>query len=186
MKVRRALWLLMSVSALAGPASAEDDPSPQLVGVASGDRVRLKTAGGKSLRATVESVTADEFVLRGSGAAEPIRFNLSQLESLDVSRGRGSHWRRGAVIGFVPGALFLGTIGGVFPCIDMADPCFASGWAVTGALIGGTITGSVGALVGLAFKTDHWVRVHEKRPKVSLHMAPTQGGTTTFGFSVSF
>ncbi len=179
-----AAWLM--VAALAVPAAGADDKASPLSTLVPGDRVRVEVVGDRrSLAATIESVTADELVLRSVGTSEPLRLSLGQLDNLEVARGRRSQWRKGAIIGFVPGALFFGLIGGVLPCIDRSDPCFEGAWAATGALIGGGLTASAGALVGLAFKTDRWVRVHDGKTKASLTLAPTKEGMR-LGFSVSF
>jgi len=184
MKVRTATLFVAMV--VAAPAVLADETNGSLLVLASGDRVRLRLAGnGKSLRATIESVTADELILRPLGAAQPLRLSLAQLESLDVARGRRSQWRKGAVIGFVPGALFLGGLAGTWCTDGCVDPDFQLGDAALGGLVGGAATASVGALVGLAFKTDRWVRVHERKPKVSLMLAPAKGQVRV-GLSVSF
>jgi len=170
---------------LATLAGADDQTSPLSV-LAPGDVVRVEVVGNrKTLKSTIESVTADEITLRPEGVAEPLRLSLQQLDRLEVARGRRSQWREGAVIGFVPGALFFGLVGGVLPCIDSSGDCFDGGWAATGALIGGGLTASVGALVGLAFKTDRWVRVHDGKAKASLTLAPVEGGMRA-GLSVTF
>ena len=110
MNVRTATSLI--VMALAAPAAQTDEASGLLATLASGDRVRLQLSGsGKSLRATIESVTADELVFQPPGAAGNRRLSLADVQTLEVARGRGSRWRRGALIGFVPGALFLGLVG---------------------------------------------------------------------------
>jgi hypothetical protein len=173
-----AVWLAAAV------AGADDTQAP-LSALAPGDVVRVEIAGDrKSLRATVESVTAAEIVLR-QGSAEPLRIDVSQLQSLDVARGRRSEWRKGAVIGFVPGFLVTGLILGVVACVDVPDCSFRPGHALVGGVFGGIPTGAVGALIGLAFRTDRWVRVHERKPRVSLLLAPVPQGTR-FGLSVSF
>ena len=174
------------VTALAVPVARADDKTSPLSTLVPGDLVRVEVAGNRqTLKSTIESVTADELVLRPAGAGAPLRLSLQQLDRLEVARGRRSQWRRGAIIGFVPGALFFGLLGGVAPCIDRSDPCFDGEWATTGALIGGGLTASVGALVGLAFKTDRWVRVHDGKTRASLTLAPTEGGMRV-GLSVSF
>jgi hypothetical protein len=184
MKARTFTWLVMMALLAPKAWAAETEESP--LTLTPGDRVKVEIAGNrKSLRATIESVTGDDLVLRPEGGADAMRLNLSQLQTLDVARGRRSQWRKGAVIGFIPGALLFGLAGGVLPCIDTYSDCFAGGWAVTGALIGGGLTASVGALVGLAFKTDRWERVPTGRAKVSLILAPEKGGAQ-FGLAVSF
>jgi hypothetical protein len=176
------------VIVLAAPLVVADETSGPLSTLTSGDRVRLRLAGsGKSLRATIESVTADELVLRPLDSAKPLRLSLAQLRSLEVARGRRSQWRSGALIGFIPGALFFGWVGAALACIDFTE-CPSSQWgdgALVGGLVGGVATASVGALVGLAFKTDRWVRVHERKPKLALMVAPANGQVRV-GLSVSF
>ena len=175
MRFRTALGFLVIV--LAAPAAVADETSGPLSTLASGDRVRVQIAGsGKSLRASIESVTAGELLLRPVGGAQPLRLDLAQLQSVDVARGQGSRWRKGAVIGFVPGTLLFGLLGGVLGCMDVPDCSFHAGYAVGTGLVGGAATASVGALVGLAFKTDRWVRVHERKPKVALMLAPMRVG----------
>jgi len=36
---------------------------------------------------------------------------LESIQKLEVARGRRSFWKEGAIIGFVPGALFFGATG---------------------------------------------------------------------------
>jgi len=184
MKVRTATWLI--AIALAAPVAEADQTSGPLSTLTSGDRVRLQLAGTDgSLRATIESATADELVLRPQGAAEPLRLGLAQLQSLEVARGRSSHWLKGAAIGFMPGALLGGLVGARSTCYPDDNECFNGGLAVVGALTGGIVTASVGALIGLAFRTDRWVRVHERKPKVALVLAPAKGQVRG-GLSVGF
>lgn len=184
MRVRAAAGLVAIV--VAAPKLVAGETSGPLSTLSSGDRVRLKLAdNGKSLRATVESVTADELVLQQPGVSEPLRLSLPQLRSLEVARGRSSHWLKGAVIGSIPGAIIAGFAGARSTCYYDDDTCF-NGWAaVGGALVGGIATASVGALIGLAVRTDRWVKVHERKPKVALILVPTRREMRA-GLSISF
>lgn len=183
---RTTVWLI--VIALAVPVAVADDTGGSVQMLTSGDRVRVEVVGRrKTLRATVESVTADEIVLRPQDAAGPLRVDLAQLESLDVARGRRSHWLKGAVIGLGTGTLLFGLAGGTI-CGTYGDNTgcpFDWNLGRLFGLIGGVVTTPVGALAGLAFRTDRWERVHERKPKVSLVIAPAKG-ETRFGLSVSF
>jgi hypothetical protein len=91
-----------------------------------------------------------------------------------VVRWRRSRWRQGAVIGFVPGALFM------FAFLSSLNDCYRDcpfdSEAVGYGLVGGVITGTLGALIGLAVKTDRWVPVEVLRPKLALTLAPAKGG----------
>ena len=105
---------------LAASAVGADDSNFALSDLHSGDRVKVRREGeGKTLVGAIEKVTGDELVVRVPGVAAPFRLSLSQLQSLEVARGTRSQWRRGAVIGFVPGALVVGWTSGVLACEDL-------------------------------------------------------------------
>jgi len=189
MNARTAAWL--ALTALSIPAAGADDKTSPLSTLAPGDRVRVETFGnGETLTATIESVSADQLVLSPVGAGQPLRLSLGQLERLDVARGQQSQWRKGAVIGLIPGAALGGLLGVAMACDSEIAGCdnqpgFALGAGFFGAVIGGTATAAVGALVGLAFKTDRWVRVPDGKTRASLTLTPTEGGMRV-GLSVSF
>lgn len=173
--MRRAAWLIGFLLVAPSIQAGDEDVAP-FSALTSGDRVRFQfEKRGRSLKATIESVTADELVLRPNGAAAPLRFSLSQLPGLEVAQGRRSQWRKGALIGSIPGAVLFGLAGGVIECDIGDDDCFSPSSAVAGGLIGGALTASVGALVGLAFRTDRWVRVQERKPDVALMLRPAKG-----------
>ena len=182
-------WLI--VAAVAVPASGADDRKSPLATLVPGDPVRVEVAGHRrTLAATVESVTADELVLRAVGTVEPLRFSLGQLDRLEVARGSRSQWRKGAVIGFVPGAVLGGLLGVGIACdAEISGGCvdgsFVAGAGLVSAAVVGTTTADVGALAGLAFKSDRWVRLHDGKTRASLTLAPTEGGMRV-GLSVSF
>ena len=100
---------------------------------------------------------------------------LSKVERVEVVRGTRSHWVEGAAIGFVPGAVFLGAVVYVMGCDDYNASC-NTGEAVLAGLVGGVATAGVGALIGLAVKSDRWVKVPLPKPKVALSLAPMRGG----------
>ena len=180
----------VAMALFATVAGAEDQASP-LSTLAAGDRVRVKVLGNReTLTATIESVTADELVLKSMGAAPLLRLSLGQLDQLDVARGSRTQWRKGAVIGLIPGAVLGGLAGALIQCDPYASECnpdatLAAAGGLAGAIIVGGATATVGGLIGLAFKNDRWVRVHEGKQKVSLILAPARGGVRA-GLSVSF
>ena len=189
MKAQTAAWLM--VTALAAPAVGAEDPTNPLLTLAPGDRVRVEVLGNReTLTATIESVTADELVLKSMGAAQPLRLSLGQLDHLEVARGSRTQWRKGAVIGLIPGAVLGGLAGALIQCDPYASECnpdatLAAAGGLAGAIILGGATATVGALIGLAFKTERWVTVHEGKTQASLTLAPTVGGMRV-GLSVSF
>lgn len=183
MRIRTVAGLVLI--GLAAPVAAAEEKTVPLSTLVSGDAVRLQLAGNrKTIRATIESLTDDEMVLRPRNAIEPLRVSLSHLQDLEVTRGRRSHWKQGGLIGFIPGAVFMGAAFGTG--IDCYRDCdFDPKAGVIAGVFGGIITGSLGALVGLAIRTDAWVRVEERKPRVDLILAPTKG-QMRFGLSVSF
>lgn len=174
--------------ALAASMAGADDTKNPPQALAPGDLVRVVVQGERrSIQATIESVTDEELVLRRQGILEPLRLDPVQVRTLDVARGRRSQWLRGAAIGFVPGALILGLAGGhICGTYGDRDDCpFNPLLAIPFGLIGGAMTAPVGAVIGLAFKTDRWERVHERKPRVSLVVAPVVEGARV-GLSLSF
>jgi len=185
MKTRIVVWL--AVTALAAPVAGAQDPVPPPSTLVPGDRVRLeKTPDRKGLIATIESVTEGELVVKSVKTSETLRLDRSQLHNLEVSRGQRTQWRKGAKIGFVPGFLFFGFAGGAAACIDTPDCSWQPGYGLVTGVLGGAVTGGLGALIGLAYKTDRWVPVPEpKKPRVSVMLAPIPG-QARFGVTVSF
>jgi hypothetical protein len=167
---------VFAVATLWAPVIAVADDSVTLAELSRGDQVRLRlTSGGKSVRGTLDAAGPDEIVVRPLDPARPpLRLSPQQMAKLEVVRGRRSHWVRGAVIGFVPGALFMGAA--VLALSDCYRDCDETGEVLAYGLAGGAITGAVGALIGLAVKTDRWVLVQDRRPKVGLSLAPLKGG----------
>jgi len=167
---------VFAVATLWAPVIAAAADSVTLAELSRGDQVRVRlTSGGKSIRGTLDAAGPGEIVVRPLDPARPpLRLSPQQMAKLEVVRGRRSHWVRGAVIGFVPGACFM------FVAARSLDECYRDcgfpGEDVVVGLAGGAITGGVGALISLAFKTDRWVLVQDRRPKLALTLAPAKGG----------
>jgi hypothetical protein len=174
MGLRAAAGLI--VTALCAPMIAAADDGVTLANLSRGDEVRVRlTSGGEPVRGTLDTAGPDAIVVRPKDAAQgPLRLSSQQIAKLEVARGQRSHWARGALVGFVPGAIFGAVVAvGVGEC----DPdCGQTEEAMAYALVGGAITGAAGALIGLAVKTDRWVVVQQPRPKLALTLAPTKGG----------
>ena len=174
------------VATLSAPAlAAADDGVVTLADLSRGDQVRVRlTSGGDPVRGTLDAAGPDEIVVRPRDPSQKaLRLSPQQVAKLEVVRGRRSHWALGAAIGFVPGAL----LGGVAALATAeCDPdCDHTGEALAYGCVGGAITSAVGALVGLAIRTDRWVLVQERRPKLALTLAPAKGGFRA-GLSFSF
>jgi hypothetical protein len=174
MRIRAAAGLM--VATLWAPVIAVADDGVTLADLSRGDQVRVRlTSGGEPVRGTIDAAGPAEIVVRPRDPAQPaLRLSPQQMAKLEVARGRRSHWARGAAIGFVPGALLLGVAG---TASAECDPdCDHTGEALAYACVGGAITSAVGALVGLAIRTDRWVVVQERRPKLALTLAPVKSG----------
>ena len=183
MGIRTAAGLI--VATLWVPVIAVADDGVTLADLARGDQVRVRlTSGGKPIRGTIDAAGPGEIVVRPKDAAQPpLRLSPQRMAKLEVVRGRRSHWVRGAVIGFIPGALVGGVSAVAFS--DCYRDCDHAGDVVKYALVAGAMTGTVGALIGLAVKTDRWVLVQDRRPKLALSLAPARGGFRA-GLSVGF
>ena len=162
------------LAALWAPALAAAGDPLTLADLSRGDRVRLRLAGeGKVVRGTVDAAGPREIVVRPRDSAQaPLHLAPQQMASLEVVRGRRSHWGAGAIVGFVPGALLGVAVAANREC----DPdCDHTGAALGYGLVGGAVTAAAGALIGLAIRTDRWVPVREG-PQVGLTLAPAKGG----------
>jgi len=182
MRVAAVAWFAascLSVSPLAAQSAPVAAPA-----FARGERVRLRLldgasapGGGRKLRGTIGSASPETIELfPPGGSTAPITLKLSQVAKLEVVRGKRTRWREGAAIGFVPGALFGGGAAYVLSCdADPPESCSA-GSALAGALIVGAGTAGVGALIGLAIKTDRWIEVPTRKPQLRLSLVPVRSG----------
>ncbi len=134
---------------------------------------------------TVVVMTNDSIVLAAGaqGAHRAIRRDL--MTQLDVPQGRSSHPWRGAVVGAVTlGSLTYASV--VAICDPRGSPpvCSITDAGLVGvSLAGAAVGGGLGAIVGLAFKTDRWEEVPLDQLRVSF--APKRDGFA-FGLSLRF
>jgi hypothetical protein len=105
---------------------------------------------------------------------DPARVAVSSLARLDVHRGRRTRAKEGAIIGFIPGAIFGGLVGAYGACDDQGGDCSPLSGALLGALMVGGVTSGAGALIGLPFRTDRWEKVPVRDVRVAV--IPTRGG----------
>jgi hypothetical protein len=167
---KRLLAALVLAAATAGADEAR--------GIAAGDKVRLTPSSGRRFSAVVVEADGDALVVRTGPEAAPTRVPLAGLERMQVARGRRGHFKTGALIGFLPGFLFGGFVGGALGCDDQGPGCSAGGDALRLGAITGGITGLAGGLVGLAIRTDRWqdVAAPGPRARVGVSLLPTAGG----------
>jgi hypothetical protein len=103
-----------------------------------------------------------------------VRVALSSLARLDVHRGRRTLAKEGAILGFIPGAIYGGFFGAYGACDDQGPDCSPLGGALLGALMVGGVTSGAGALMGLPFKTDRWEELPVRNVRVAV--IPVRGG----------
>jgi len=171
MKATRTIALGLSlVAATAGVGEAQD----AAVSLSPGATVRLaEAATGSRLKGTVLEVSPEFLLVRTEPTAAPRRFDLAHLHSLEVSTGRKGNVGRGALIGFLPGAV----VGAVLPGFGCDGDC--SGYIPASMAIVGATTALIGAAIGAAVKTERWQPLHlSGAPSVRLvpSVTPVRGG----------
>jgi hypothetical protein len=181
MKARPIGALLLALGVAAEPVWA-DEPSA-VAAPAPGSRVRFDTRVEGRRTATVVEAGGEALVVRLAGKETVVRVALADMTSLEVSTGRRTRAREGAIVGFVPGAFFGGLFGVYAGCYETSD-CYWAPYAALGAFIVGSLTGLVGAAIGALFKTDRWEPV--STPRAQLRLAPTGQGGVAIGLKVSF
>jgi hypothetical protein len=193
--------LILVVVAGAVGAAGEEPPDPRASAAFVGDRVRLRMTGERDLlTGKVLEIDGAALVLargREGGVPGPLgsdgvlRVPLASLERLEVVRGRRNRAGMGAAIGFVPGALFGGTVGLYIACSEQVG-CSPVGPVLVGGLLGGAATGALGALIGLAIRTDRWQAIPlgdsaaGRKATVGIGLSPVSGRGFQVGLSVGF
>lgn len=127
--------------------------------LAIGDEVRVSRAnGGERVRGTLTAM--DSAGVTVHSASGDVRVATGDVGRIQIYRGRESKWAPGFAIGFASGGV-IGASGGFLSGDDEGGD-FLSFTAPEKAVIlgiAGAIAGStVGALVGLAVRADHWQR----------------------------
>jgi hypothetical protein len=141
------LMVALVGSALPGQASQ----------AAPGSRIRVRPISGPTIEGRLLAIESDSLILRSEQGQ--ISVPRTAVRSLETWRGRGSHWRTGAEIGWLAG---FGAASAVYAnrmrnCIGVACAKIVRWkvYAATGGLAGAVVVG----LVGAAFRHDRWERV---------------------------
>jgi len=172
--MRRSLAAVLVIS-LTFPAASlrAEEAGVQGLPFSPGDRIRYRIHGAEGRRVgEVLELGPDSILVQSAGG--PVRVPTASLDNLDVFRGRRSLAREGAIVGFVPGALFGAALGALAACMDQGNCSGAGGPVILGGFMGGAVTAGAGALVGLCFKKDRWERASPRRVRVAL--VPVRGG----------
>lgn len=180
--VRKKSWLIVLFTLAVAPTAAKEGRGEDLPGwpaVRVGDRVRVRTSTDRVTGSVLGLDEAGLLIQTGAGPG-PVRIPLETVERLAVAVGKKGHAKEGAAIGFIPGALALGYVMAAFTCMDEPSDCRGTqGW-ITGAALGGSVTAGIGALIGLAIRTERWRPVaagaRSRRPTLSMRFAPAPRG----------
>ena len=171
--------------ATSSPLAAQEAP------VEPGARVRVKAPPLQPdwVRGTVVGWESGSLVLEPENPEgdTPLTLARDQITGLDVHRGRKSAAGKGALIGLGVGAV-AGIAVGWGLCGAISDiPCETSdqveGSAIVGAVFG-LLGAGIGALIGLAIKTDRWEAVPMEG--IGVTFTPVYDGQPGLALSVSF
>ena len=150
-------------------------------------RITAPAVGMSQQVGRVQEMRGDTLVLQvdamrgGHLRADTLHVTMPTITKLDVRTGSRGHWLEGAGIGFLLGAV-IGLASG--------DDPPAEGWfsydysAGDKALLGGSLLGIVGAVIGQSIKTDKWAEVplDQLRPR----LIAGYGGQVGVGVSLGF
>lgn len=168
--MKRAFAFTFIAVLVSAPLAAEQE-SAQLL--EPGARVRLTSCLGPVISTcrwsgTVSSWNRDSVLVRPEGREATVGLPAASLTRIELSRGRGGHAGMGAVIGAVPGLLFLASSAVSWPeDFDpplTPDPC-AKACALTTSFGIGVFGGALGAFIGSAVKTERWETLQLPSPR---------------------
>ncbi|MGD2152538.1 MAG: hypothetical protein PVG79_04670 [Gemmatimonadales bacterium] len=179
MKTRNSIYLA-AVLALTSPLAASGQ---QARPIAPGERIRVSSdLYFDPLVGTLTAIESDTLMMAADWAAGPatVRLPLASVTRLEVSRGRGTK--------FVQGALLGGALGAALGAIEVAAfSNWGECWGPTvscandeevgvehylGAMaIGGAIGAGIGGIIGLMIGTDRW----ETLPLGEIRIGPAPG-----------
>jgi hypothetical protein len=172
-----AAGFVISLGTVTATAQAAGDSLLQI-----GDRIRITTARS-SLAIKGTLVAADDTALtvarEGRDTTER-KFARSEIATLEVARGKKSHWVAGSLVGLLGGVALTAAY-----CVHpspFGGECSSGDYVAVGALFGG-IGAASGALVGLLIRTDRWTAVPADRLNVSVSPVPGHGLSLTLRLS---
>jgi hypothetical protein len=157
-----------------------------------GARVRVKAPPSHPNweNGTLSGWTDESLVLAPEDARidSPLRLARDQIAELEVYRGRKSAAGKGALYGLLGGAV-AGLGFALISCEGWTESCVDDGYgtgdvAVFTTLLGAAGGAAIGALIGLAAKTNDWEPVPMEGLRISI--GPHPGGRWEFALSATF
>jgi len=176
---RMTLSVALTLLALGAPAR------PLAAQLLTGQRVRVEVGGAERVTGTITALTPEAISLDIDGTRRT--FPRSSLTDVEVSTGIGSHWKTGAAVGGVVGAVgtfvALNQGGSTNPCdSDANQDAMGMGACVGIAALGGLGGALVGGFVGSLMHSERWERV--PLDAVRLGLLPSRDGPSV-GLSVT-
>lgn len=152
---------LIAAICLAGLALAEP-LSAQGKSLILGDRLRVTLAEGVETIGTVTSLSQTGVTFSESEGGPSVHVNYSDMSLLELSLETTNHWKRGAMYGFLIGALPGAALGGAAANLCGLGPCNepstgeALGAMGAGAVIVGAPCMLLGMAIGATFEKETW------------------------------
>jgi hypothetical protein len=168
---RTSLVLAVALLALVAPAR------PLAAQLLTGQRVRVEVSGAERVTGTVTALSPEAITLDIDGTGRT--FPRSSLTDVEVSTGIGSHWKTGAAVGAVVGAVgtfvVLDRGGSTNPCdSDANQDAMGMGACVGIAALGGLGGALIGGFVGSLAHSERWETVPLDEVRLGL-LAPSGG-----------
>ena len=170
--------LMLSAAVLAAAAVAVPD-APAFDRVATGEKVRVVSTGLGDHTGVVLGTDAESVTVSVGPGKPPVRIPIASIKRLDVARGRRSAAKEGAITGsLIGGALGIVAVHYLSQALcEGGSDCDASleGYGIGFGMFAAGGAG-LGALTGLAIKTDKWVRVPVSDLRVAVSPVPKGAG----------
>lgn len=137
--------------------------------------------GAVRIIGTVLDARDKQIELRPDGQSERVTLPVESIAQLEVSRGRKSHPGKGAVIGALAGAAFVGAM-----CLAEGG-CGSKGEMISteeAVVMSSAMGAGGGALAGLFVRTERWEALPPGRIRLSVLPTPRRGLglSVTLGF----
>ena len=167
-------------AAIVAPPAAHNEgnpaaPLPPSASLPLGTKIRVRFSGSTSVATgSLQALDASRITIVDA-ENQNLSFPRDTIMSMEVTRGRKSHWLKGMVFGTV-----IGAVGGAFetPGCDSGGTCYTRGENIGYA---GAGLGLIGALVGALYRTDQWVEVSLDR-RTSVNRTADRQLSVTFAW----
>jgi len=177
MITRRIGLVAMVILLTTGIATAQTTGEPPLQ---VGDRIRIKTlASSSAIKGRLVAADAAALTLAPEGRDTSHRkFARSEIDQLEVVRGKRSRWLPGALVGAAAAG-----VGAILMCNGIGCSTGEGDDTAKNVAVAAGIGAATGALVGLLIKTDRWKTVPADSLNVTVGPVPGHGLALTVRLS---